>query len=258
MKVFRIEIDLSRSGYTDTIEHTLWSYLVCLHGTTQIANEDPIFILREKILAVHVTCPEPDALLKPCPVKYVEQMRQKLEEQTGAPLKIEAIGQDPQEEGYSLTKAPNSLILCYGQFSPLICGETYKPVPLYHLPLSDERRESYDDIRNWEYNFKRLYGLWISSTVGEKFALRQLQHAESTLSRLGRRICTRIEERTGTPTFYFLLNNREWSTKQDLARMCPGCGKGWFIAGSTIEDRIAFKCDNCRLVSERSPTCRDI
>ncbi len=256
MKVFRIRLDLSRSGYCDEIEHALWSYLVCLHGATQIANDDYIFVRHGNFLSVEVTCPEDDSLYRPSPVEYTRQMRRKLEEATGFPLFIEQIGDDPQERGYTAAADPVSYILRYGAYSPLLCGRTLEPVPLYRIPPTDPRGESYDDIGNWEHTYKRLYGLWIGSTVGERYAQDQLQRFDSELSVLGRSVCARIERRTGKPTFYFLLNDRRWTTRQDRNRKCPGCGGDWALESDAPHRDIAFRCEPCRLVSERSPSCR--
>ncbi|MFD1143005.1 DUF2310 family Zn-ribbon-containing protein [Larkinella insperata] len=62
----------------------------------------------------------------------------------------------------------------------------------------------------------------------------------------------RIVESTGIPTYYFLLNYRNWGRTKDHARKCPLTGQDWLIEGATINDFIGFKCDESRLVSELS------
>lgn len=93
----------------------------------------------------------------------------------------------------------------------------------------------------------------MNGVVGERWAQNQLQSHDSSLSIQGIKCCKRIEEVTGTPTYYFLFNYRAWGQKKDKLRKCPNCQEDWLIEGRTPKDTYAFKCDNCRLVSELSP-----
>ncbi len=258
MPVFDITLDLSRCGYEDSeVEHALWSWLVCLHSAGQITNDDYVFVWKDTTLRVTVVCPEREALFIKTPMKYARQQRARLEAITGGGITFEEAGMEPQEGAYEVPRRSSFYILRSGWFSPLICGDTFRPVPLYLIPPTDPDGDSYDNVRTWEYSYRRLYGLWLNGTVGEQFALRQMQDPRSTLSSIGRDLCHRIETLTGTPTYYFLMNDRHWSRKQDLSRKCPLTGKAWRIEGATTSDFIAFKCDASRLVSELSPSCRD-
>jgi predicted nucleic acid-binding Zn ribbon protein len=253
MKVFDIIIDISKSGYEDTeIEHILWTYLVFLNNTSQITNDDYIFTKSGDTVRVRVVCPEPDSLFVESTTTYVKQARQKLEQLIGFPIRYKEVGTEPQASNYRVPQNSSFYILRYGWFSPLICGDTFTPIPLYYIPPTHHDGLCYDNLHTWERNYKRLYGLWLSGLVGERFALKQMQHFDSIISLVGRELCQRIEDLTGKPTYYFLFNYRGWSKAQDLARKCPITGQEWILPGKTSSDYIAFKCDESRLVSELS------
>jgi predicted nucleic acid-binding Zn ribbon protein len=131
-----------------------------------------------------------------------------------------------------------------------------KPIPLYHIPPTHHDSKCYDNLKSWERNYQRLYGLWLNGEVCEQFALRQLQDPRSKLSQMGREMCQRIEDLTGKPTYYFLLNYRRWTKAKDNTRKCPLTGKDWLLESKTSSDPIAFKCEESRLVSELSANCR--
>jgi predicted nucleic acid-binding Zn ribbon protein len=258
MNVFDIIIDISKSGYEDTeLEHNLWDYLVFLNDTCQITNDDYIFTKSGDTIRVRVVCPEADTLFIENTTSYVKQARQKLEQLIGCPIRYEKVGTEPQVRNYRIPQNSSFYILYYGDFSPLICGDTLKPIPLYCIPPTHDDGLCYDNLHTWERSYKRLYGLWINGLVGERFALKQMQNADSILSQAGRELCQRIEDLTGKPTYYFLFNYRGWSKAQDLARKCPVTGQDWIIPGKTSsDDYIAFKCDESRLVSELSANVR--
>lgn len=156
---------------------------------------------------------------------------------------------------YVPVENPTFYILYFKDWSPLISGPDEEPVPLYKIPYT-AHGNTYDDIYFWDNNYNRVYYLWIGSAVGERWALKQLQNHDSELNTQGRDCCEIIEKLTDIPTYYFLMNYRAWSHKQDRERKCPNCGGDWLIEGKTDRDFYAFKCDRCRLLSELSPNVR--
>jgi predicted nucleic acid-binding Zn ribbon protein len=258
MKVFDIIVDTSFSGYENTdVEHSLWAFLIFLHQTNQIINSDDYIFNRDKhSISVRVVCPEPNSLLLENTIAYVKDAKHKLETITQHPLRYQEVGAEPQYINYRVPENSSCYILRYGGFSPLLCGDTFKPIPLYRIPATHHDNKCYDNLCSWERNYKHLYGLWLSGSVCEAFAQKQLQDHHSKLSILGRELCQRIEDLTGKSTYYFLFNYRAWSKAQDLARKCPATGSKWLISGKTASDPIAFKCDTSRLVSELSANCR--
>jgi predicted nucleic acid-binding Zn ribbon protein len=258
MKVFDIVLDLSKSGYADSdIEDKLWTLLCALTRTGQIINDNYIFIHKGDRMRVSVVCPEPDSLSIDQPIDYVSQAWQKLAAATGAEVRYEEIGVEPQFANYQVPQHSSFYILRYGAFSPVVCGDTFKPIPLYKIPPTHPDGKCYDNLRSWERNYRQIYGLWINGEICEDFFQQQMQDPTSELSAIGRNLCQIIERLTGQPTYYFLLNYRDWSVAEDLARLCPLTGREWLLAGKSADDAIAFKCDESRLVSELSHNCSD-
>lgn len=136
----------------------------------------------------------------------------------------------------------------------MLCGDTGTAIPLYRIPYTYQG-DCYDNVYFWWLQMKRLSGLWFGCYYDE-FTEAQMSDVDSIINKKGRELCTLIESLTGVPTYYFLFNNRTWTTQEDLARKCPVTGRDWRIEGKTTGE-IAFKCDESRLVSELSFSCED-
>ena len=104
-------------------------------------------------------------------------------------------------------------------------------------------------ILNWETDYAACDDLQMGCAVGERWALNQMQNADSQLSKQGRDICRKIEEMTNIPTFYYLYNYRRVRGDESL-KPCPVCNKDWYLK-KKIHD-YDFKCDDCRIISNRS------
>jgi predicted nucleic acid-binding Zn ribbon protein len=255
MQVFDIVVDLSQSNshYSD-IEDLLWTLLSHLSNSGQIINDDYVFVKRGDSVHVQVVCPESPVSPGSKPFQYVTNAWQKLTDAIGTSIQIVMVGDVPQYADYVVPK-PNSYILRYGWFSPLLCADTMEPVPLYTIPATYHDGLSYDDVRSWERNYKRIHGLWMNGEIHESFFLQQMQEVDSELSIIGREVCKTIERLTGKPTYYFLMNYRDWSVTEDVARRCPITGNEWLLPNKTASDPIAFRCEASRLVSELSHNC---
>jgi predicted nucleic acid-binding Zn ribbon protein len=256
MKVVALEIDISNSGFTDTeVEGKLWHLLGLLHDTRQIVESNPVLVQCGSRILVQVTIPEADSLTRKT-TGYVQAVWQDIERLTGEKISIRDVGERVDSETSLAPQTSSFYVLIFRSYTPLLCGDSGAPIPLYRIPPTDDDGRAYDSIRFWENCYERLHGLWLGSGVGEAYALRQMQDHNSELSRQGRQLCARIEELTGTPTYYHLFNYRSWSRKADRARLCPETGMPWFVEGASESDLVAFKSDKARLVSELSTNCR--
>lgn len=231
------------------------SYFDSLFRSKQIVNEEYQY---EKIyngFSVNLYCPEKDSYIEKNSTVYTNKWRNKLEAELSCNFQFNYIGLDPNPES-EIVKVPENLEFLilhrYSIVSPLIEGNTLEGLPLYKVPYTYHDKASYHEINSWEYNYKRVLGLWYGSSVGERWAQNQLQNHDSELSIQGIKCCKNIEEVLGVPTYYFLFNYRAWGSKKDLQRKCPNCKCEWYIEGKTDRDVFAFKCDKCRLVSELS------
>ncbi|MBN1489868.1 MAG: DUF2310 family Zn-ribbon-containing protein [Phycisphaerae bacterium] len=137
---------------------------------------------------------------------------------------------------------------------PLRCGGCGGVVPLYRISHTSEYG-TYEDVRGWVNEYQTLDQLWINSSMGERFAYRQLSRHDSELSKDGRDLCRCIEKKTGVPTYYYLYRYYGRSLASEHKRRCPGCGKKWLVEPAWM-NRYEFRCDRCRLVSEIASNVR--
>lgn len=260
MKVFLLSIDVTSTGFggndlqASEVDHAFWTLFAFLRDTRQIVNEKPIFVQQSSRVTVQVVCPE-DTSLSLRPNQFVADAWMKLEALTGKPIEITLVGENAGEKPFQRPVKSAFYVLRWGWFSPLLDGDTEKPIPLYDIPPTSENGTSFDNIRYWLNAYERLHGLWMGSSVGEAYALAQLQDHDAELSIMGRKVCRRIEDVTGIPTYYFLMNYRDWTKADDNNRKCPMTGMDWQIPGRTASDMWAFKCEASRLVSELSHNC---
>ena len=232
--------------------HQAYDYVFHLERTGQILKTNGRVIINENTIRLSVVCPERSSLnIENCS-SYNLEVIQQIEENTGSKIAYQLIGVDADYQNYKVPTKSSFYILRSGWTSPLLCGDTHQPVPLYKFPKTDHNDNDYDNIFFWKQDYERLYGLWLSSGAYEGFAQDQLQDVSSPINQTGRELCALIEKLTGVATYYFLFNYRAYSIATDKLRKCPVTGKDWLIEGSKASDFIAFKCDESRLVSELS------
>ncbi|MCF6236025.1 MAG: Zn-ribbon-containing protein [Gammaproteobacteria bacterium] len=237
--------------YEDWIDWA-YDYVFHLDRTGQIIKKDHPIIVDDLTLRVPVICPEKDSLfLKYCS-EYSLDLIEKIEKNTGSTIESIFTGRDAGNPNYTVPENSSYYILRNGWESPLLCGDTHRPIPLYRFPGTDHNGVDYDNIYFWNQDFERLSGLWLSSGAYEAFTQEQMQNPFSSINKSGRKLCALVEKLTAVPTYYFLFNYRDGSQKQDQQRKCPITGNDWLIADKTSSDFIAFKCDESRLVSELS------
>jgi predicted nucleic acid-binding Zn ribbon protein len=255
MFTFDLAINLATLGFED-IRYECENLLIYLGANSQIINQDYQFILEGNQLRIPVICPQPSSLdTQYCPQVVLHCLDQ-LQTKTQTALEIRPTGRAADKVTYQVPVGSTSYILCGKGFSPVMCGDTFQVIPLYLLPALNPAYNSYQDLNLWHYTYQCLDDLWSVSAYGERYALGQLQKVRSALSEQGRRLCGRIEQLTGVPTYYFLTNRRSWSETQDRAQRCPLTGQEWLLDGCTFNDFIGFKCEQSRLVSELSSMVR--
>ena len=255
MFTFDLVINLANLSFED-IRYESENLLLYLRGSSQIINQDHQFILEKNQLSMPVTCPQPNSLdARYCP-KFVLHCLEQLQTKTQMPLEIRPTGRAADRLTYQVPVGSSSYILFGKGFSPVICGDTFQEIPLYLLPSLNPEGDGYQDLNLWHSAYQCLDDLWLVSEYGERYALQQLQQVGSPFAEQGRRLCQRIEQLTGVPTYYFLSNRRGWSETQDRAQRCPLTGEEWLLDGSTFNDVIGFRCRESRLVSELSSMVR--
>lgn len=259
MYVFEIVINHQQNDY-EGLEHDIFDYLTSLERNGQILpRQHHLPYTDNGITKATVVCPMLDALDVKYMNLYAKSSHDKIVKATGATIHTNHVGYDYDYPILNFTPPTSSdfYVLRYGWSSPLVDGITHQGTPLFMIPATDAEGTSFDNIWSWYREAEFLYRLWLGSKlVTEDFALIQMQDVNSEHSKLGRKLCQIIEEKTGIPTYYFLNNYRDWTPAEDLFQKCPVTGEEWLITPK-ISDYIDFKCDNSRLVSELSQNCTD-
>ena len=226
-------------------------YLYSLYGTKQIINKEWQYEPIDNGLSLNLFCPEKDSYKEKNSTIYGYKWKNRIEEELGCLFDFNYVGLDPEFGKTVIPQKRDYLILKTARFSPLIDGASLNQIPLYKIPFTHDGK-SYNDINSWENNYEQIESLWFNGAVAERWAQNQLQNHDSELNKQGRECCKKIEEMTRIPTYNFLFNDRAWGQKKDKERKCPNCGGDWLIQNSTFNDFYAFKCDDCRLISELS------
>lgn len=170
--------------------------------------------------------------------------------------RVEIVGRDPETEE-PCPCVDRSAIVLYTTFvdiaSPLRCWDCFREVPLYTVPPMASG--DFYDVLAWESDYKACDTLQMNSTTGERFALRQMGHPESSLSRHGRAICAAIEQSTGTPVYYKLHRCYGRTAEAERRRRCPSCDEEWALP-APAHRQFDFRCERCRLLSNQAPSVR--
>ncbi|WP_346354079.1 DUF2310 family Zn-ribbon-containing protein [Azotosporobacter soli] len=130
--------------------------------------------------------------------------------------------------------------------SPLRCGDCFGSIPLYKIPTTKD--DEYVDVMTWESDYRACDTLQMNCSTGERFALKELSQANSSLSKRGIDICRRITTLTTVPTYYYLLRSSGRSKKAELQRKCPCCNENWLLK-EPLHGLFDFQCNSCRLLS---------
>lgn len=206
-------------------------------------------------LRAFVLVPEADALSTSHDNKWVKLARATLAKKGLTHLRVKVLGKDPTSLDTNDCVSPNEYILFTNYLtleSPLRCGDCFNPVPLYRIPPTYDESEYYD-IKAWETDYQACDTLQMNCKTGERFGIREMSEADSSLRRRGRELCADIERGTGKPVYYYLFRYVSRTTlEKERARQCPVCGGAWLLEEPW--HLFNFRCEACRLVSTLSQT----
>lgn len=261
MFIFKATADLSRTNEEfETIYDDFANVTGAYFNNGQVmADGEPVYFAGETLVWVTQTL-EKTSFARKNDSCYVRRFREKFEKRFESKLKFELQGENPCEANACQCKAPSKYVLFTNYVklgSPLVCADCGYDVPLYRipkppLPPRNERpkypeERDYYAILGWERRYQNCDSLQMACGLGERWATRQMSDFHSELTREGREIAAKIEERTGVPTFYYLYDYRHVSHVQNLREACPACGKTWTHVPEA-ERCFDLWCDACRLV----------
>ncbi len=128
----------------------------------------------------------------------------------------------------------------------LLDGATGRSIPLYTVPMDQERKER---LIFHARNMDRLYRLWFSGVL-EMEVWRELADPLSPTAQSGREMARELEEAMGRPVYYWLIRHYSFAGALEIQRPCPGCNGSWVRPPDSENSEVKFQCHACRLVSE--------
>jgi predicted nucleic acid-binding Zn ribbon protein len=220
-------------------------YIRSLRSNGQLVSRNDVFLFQENTVSLHVQCLKKDSLDERYNSDNVNNWVSILMERYETTVSYSYVGEHVVAVPTADVEGASSFILYWGGFSPVRSGDTFDPVPLYRLPYTNTRHRSYEDINSWSRTYEEVDALWFRGSLGEQQFNNYMSDIKSPLTAQGREICTRLEELTGKPSYYYLFNY----DSKEMAHCCPSCGGQWRLEQKMLE-MFDLKCDHCRLVSE--------
>jgi len=242
-----------RNTQYNAIERAINNYFDMLRYNGQILGREFPIAMLDGVFTTRLVCPEEHSLDDPFNSPQVKNALAQLTEAGLLAPKIKTIAEDLN----SLECAPDftpSWQILYTTFldtcSPIRCGETLQPIPLYRTPeaISNGDRKS---VLKWQEEWINCDELQMNGSAVSAAILKEMGEVDSKLYYRGSNLSKRIEFVTKVPTYYYLYRVAGVSLEAEQQRKCPGCGGEWRLPESMFEI-FDFKCDDCRLVSNIS------
>jgi predicted nucleic acid-binding Zn ribbon protein len=217
--------------------------LAPLFKNGQLTGEPVITFMSQTVVRTYALVPQQDALEEK---HFSEWGRRGLEKlrTIGCSWDWQILGEPCEANTWESAKY---LVLFARQFDGPVGDQDGTPVATYMLPLTDLEKEGLDA---WSGYYNAADVLWLGCGELEVAAYKQLADPNSELAEKGRRLCRSIAEKTGKPTYYFLMHYAG-DPEREGDRLCPGCGGKWFVSEREIGNfwNFSFRCDPCALVS---------
>jgi len=236
-----------------SVERAINNYFDMLRYNGQILGREFPIAMFAGWFVTRLVCPEENSLDE---VFNSPQVNHALTGLTDAGLlvpKIKTIGEDLNSLECASHFQPGWQIL-YTTFldtcSPLRCGETLAPIPLYRTPQAISNGDRKSAIK-WQEEWINCDELQMNGSAVSSAALKELGEVDSKLYYRGTNLCKRIQYITKVPTYYYLYRVAGKSLQEELDRKCPSCGGEWKLP-EPLFDIFDFKCDHCQLVSNLS------
>jgi len=252
MYAAKLTFHYNKKKSSDWLLDELDALTSALRHTGQILDFEPMLVDDSDRVMAYVRVPRRDSLSIENCSDYVSKRFEKLVEGGVELPTIEILGTELSNRHATdcmCSDRPSLILLaCIYTESPIRCGGCFGDVPGYEIPPT-WKDKYYDDLRFWEHDYGRCYGLFMGCETGERFGYREISKHDSSLGKRGREVCARIESLTGVPTYYYLIRHQGRPGKAERDRSCPSCGSHWRL-DEPWHRSIIFRCDACRLVSE--------
>lgn len=243
--LFRVGPRLDR----DDVENAIQTYLAALSKNGQIMGDTPMARGRSDY-RVFVNVPRRDALEPQRGSRWVRRAVKKLADTGIGTPRCRRLGREPEGQRPCTCRRSSHFVLfahCLSDASPVRCGQCFGPVPLYTLPTTGVAGD-YQDLLSWQSTYQAMDRLFVGSSAGEHYSHRQLSDVASPLSKEGREVAARLEDKVRRPVYYYLMKHFGTSNAQERGRKCPSCKKPWALQ-APMHRIFDFRCEGCRLLS---------
>lgn len=249
--------ELSFECYQDTkyalVERAINQYLDALRYNGQILGREFPVAMQGPIFTTRLVSPERESLHTQFNSPQVNHALDNLNQVGLLAPKVKNIAEDLNSLPTATNFQPSWQVL-YSTFldtcSPLRCGETFAPIPLYRTPEAISNGDRKSAIK-WQEEWANLDELQMNGSAVSSMALKELGDISSKFFYRGTNLCKRIQYITKVPTYYYLYRVAGTSLAEEQNRRCPSCGGDWRLP-EPLFDIFDFKCDKCQLVSNLS------
>ena len=237
------KLGLSETASPEQVER-LSRFLELLRANGQLLQRSWAIYEDESRVFTNLLLPDLDALESSFDNVYVAKARTSLGSMT-----LEFFGKD-SESSPTCSCETNTGFILFTSYSceepPVRCDVCFCPIPLYRI--SSGNHDDHSTLLSWETNYKSCDRLYMNGTVGEEFAMKEMEDPRSSLSMSGLDICQNLSDRFGVPTYYNLQKLSGGALPTELERRCPICSGQWLLP-EMKHGTFHFQCDSCRLVA---------
>ena len=250
-------VELSFECFTDTtisaVDGAINGLMDAFRYNGQVIGREFPAIIDDAIFRVRAVCPEKESLHPQFHSPQVSALLDKLAAAGLLTPKIKILGRDLNSEAAAEDFQPSWQVL-YTTYvhtcSPLRCGETLMPIPLYRLGKTLEG--DHKTAVKWQTEWQACDEIQMAgSSQVEQAVVHEIRDIDSDLFQRGMMLRSQIETLSEVPTYYYQYQVGGESLEQEQQRLCPSCGGQWFV-GEAIHGIFHFKCDQCRIVSNIS------
>lgn len=239
--MYQFELSFCPKDFSDEFEAALTDFLNSIMQNGFIYQQDLRPVYASSLCIVRVTAPEKQFV----DIQRLDRLGllDELKEYLVRMPKLQYIGRVMGAEPICSCENPSHYILftMHGQMeSPVLCGDCMKEVPLYRLPKTYEVTD-YRDVLDWAKVYQCCDEEFMVG-FSERHAFKMMSDYNSNLTTEGLRICSKWEELTGKPFYYFLF--KYYSNPK---KVCPKCGMPW--ENNNPKFQYDFVCHDCKLVS---------
>jgi len=250
--MYSIEINfkLKQNSKKEDVVDGIYSYLSACRMNGQILDSSWSIILKDDVYTATVFIPEKTSLSERNGNKYVKESQKK----------ILLIGLDKpilKIKGKEIDSLPvgnfseSKFFIVFTNYltleSCIRSGDTFKPIPFYKLPKTNE--DEYFDLICWQSDYKSCDSLQMGCQTGDRFGTKEISNVNSSLTKRGFKICKQLSENVKKPFYYYLYKNHGRSIKSENLRDCPICGNKHWKLENSLHGLFDFKCENCNLLS---------